>query len=179
MTVLIGISGKRGSGKTTTARLVAAAMMRNGIRTIVKSFATPLKEDVIRLFNAPREIVYGSDEDKATMSPYGITWREVLQRYGEAMRQIDPDVWVRQALRGNDGWNCVIFDDMRHENEAAAMDHTVRLTRWNGVYDGHVSEIALDDFAFDFTLHNHAMTLSDAAYFLSYHLERYYAAATS
>lgn len=176
MTKLVGISGKRGSGKTTTARHVADAMNRKGIRTTVKSFATPLKEDVIRLFNAPREIVYGSDEDKATMSPYGITWRELLQRYGEARRQNDPDAWVRPAMRGNDLWHCVIFDDLRHPNEAAAMNHTVRLTRWNGVYDGHVSEIALDAFPFDFTLHNHSMTLSDATYLLSYHLERWYAA---
>lgn len=174
--MLVGISGKRGSGKTTTCRAVAEAMNRAGIRTSVKSFATPLKEDVIRLFNAPRELVYGSDEDKATTSPYGMTWREVLQRYGESMRQIDPCVWVRQATRGDNFWQCVLFDDMRHPNEAGVMDHTVRLTRWSGVYDPHVSEVALDDYAFDFTLHNHTMLFDEAVNTLARHLERWYAA---
>ena len=174
--MLVGISGKKKSGKSSIASLVVQSLNERGLKTGQRAFAGPLKELVIKLFNAPRECVYGSDEQKSQMSPFGKTWRQILQDVGEGMRQIDPDVWIKAAFNPTDlyGFDVVIFDDTRHPNEANRMDETYRLTRWNGVIDNHISETALDNYAHTWTVHNDEIGLVASVNYIAARIEETY-----
>ncbi|MEU3686975.1 hypothetical protein [Streptomyces narbonensis] len=95
--------------------------------------------------------------------------RRTLQHAGEAVRAMDEDFWVRQALakvQAADGWNMpIVVTDCRYPNEAEALQRAgflmVRIQRRATAMTMrqirsamHASETALDAFSADVTLHN-------------------------
>lgn len=99
--------------------------------------------------------------------------RRTLQRLGEAVREHDPDYWVRLALGRldvADRWNLpVVVTDVRHVNEADALRSrgalVVRVVRPDGDQLGgaegqHITETALADYPADVTITN-AGSLAD------------------
>ncbi len=152
---IVAISGKMHSGKSYVAdRLIEEHGFIKG------SFASALKEDVLRM-GFPREAI---DEKPGWM-------RELLQKYGQARRAVNPDHWVDRLMeRLNILINeepafierRVVIDDMRFENEADALlrlddDNEdvevvlLRLERGDYPRDllvGHneISETALDEY---------------------------------
>jgi len=172
MTVLVGISGKKGSGKTSVAEGAIARLKLRGVTAARRSFARRLKELCRELFGVPDEILFGDDAAKNRVVCHDWSGREIMQHVGQAMREIDPEVWVRREIDDarRSGLDVVFFDDPRHVNEADAMDRTVRLERWNGVVDTHVSETALDDYPFDHRIPGDG-TLADAVSELTNYVE--------
>ena len=81
----------------------------------VYSFADKLKMACYHIFGLPIELMYGSDEDKATptniVKHYCVggdddhdenlvvyyTVREILQDFGTKVREIDPDAWANRV----------------------------------------------------------------------------------
>lgn len=152
MSLIIGLSGKIGAGKTTLARAFAARAPGR----LVYSFAEPLKRVVASLYGATAEQLFGGE--KNSPSPYpGWTWRQIVQHVGMMHRDVDPLVWIRRTFGAIAafGDHVAIIDDVRFVNEADAIRSrggvVVRLDRV-GVVDQHVSETDLDDYAFDWTL---------------------------
>lgn len=117
---IIGLIGAAGSGKTSFAdRLVSAYGFRS------YSFAAPLKRlcaeqygwDVEQLDSLPYK------EEQAPGLAAGWTRRRVLQHIGtEGFRHIDPEHWVKRALRElGDLGPRVVLPDVRFPNEVAAL----------------------------------------------------------
>jgi len=149
MNLLIGISGKMGSGKTTLARFLQSGFLDSEIL----SLATPIKDIVVKNFSCGR-IRFGSDLDNAKIkdmvTPCGKTYRELMQLVGRFGRELWKDVWLENLKRRiemsiND---TIIVPDIRYPNEADYfVEHgtLIRLT-----HSPHSSmdetEIALDNY---------------------------------
>ena len=97
----IAICGKMCSGKSTLANHI----MRTFPGYQKYSFAKRVKELCVELFD-----MKGKD-------------RELLITFANSMRDIDPNVWIRQVLKETkDKENCII-DDVRYQNEVNALIH--------------------------------------------------------
>ena len=161
---IIGISGKAGVGKTTTANHLLDAY---GGNTIKLSFADALKREVAEEYGFPLEWCY-TEEGKNTKirvltypSTTFATVRKLLQEYGQNKRHTaGRDYWVniiRHSLltAAACGKTVAIIDDVRQENEAEFIkEHGGLLVRIQmagqvdavGQSCGHISETALDTY---------------------------------
>lgn len=96
--VIIGIAGKMGSGKDTLAKRIGYHCY---------AFAGKLKEICTELFG-----ITPMTKDTRT--------REILQKVGQFMRTIDPNVWVNYLIRHLKNKTCIITD-VRYMNEAISI----------------------------------------------------------
>ena len=89
---LIGITGRLGSGKDEVAKIIQR--LEPGWE--VKKFAGKLKQ-ICGILAGVDPVKFEDQEFKKQMSPFGMTYRELLQKVGtEGMRNnIDKDVWVK------------------------------------------------------------------------------------
>lgn len=140
--------------------------------TKVYHFADYLKHLCIELFDLEPHQVYGTDEDKNTMTKYGQTAREFLQYFGtDVMRKIKDTIWVDYTLKSilSEQSEVAIIPDVRFPNEVKAIKQAngivIRLTR--NVYNSdHPCESALDEENFDwnnfdYVINNHNINLTD------------------
>lgn len=152
--MIIGISGKKGSGKSTVGRYLEE---QGGFLKI--SFADPLKKICADLFGIPISVLNGSEELKNTPIEIAdgtrLIPRKVMQDVGARMREIWPECWVaawKAQVRATwmQGCRPIVVDDVRYPNEVDAIHRlggvVVRLTRNPNAGDAHESEIALDGF---------------------------------
>lgn len=163
--MIVGISGKKGHGKDHIGNRLKII---SGERFIVKKYASKLKERIAVTWNIEVEKL----EDpifKDELCPLGITWRQLMQKEGLAMREIDEDFWLKTLLweydklteeGKNPNW---VITDVRFENEAKAIvDRGGLLIRVNrpsvkpkGEEDYHPSEVGLDFYkGFNLTINN-------------------------
>lgn len=151
--MIVGLSGKKGAGKSTVARY----LHRRIDGAVILPFAEPMKDICVRLFGAERLQVDGTNEQKNTVTACGLTGREVQQRVGSVMRGIWPACWVMawknevDAIRAEYGGAVpIIVPDLRFDNEAFQIlgmgGIILRLTRSPHEPDLHESETALDRF---------------------------------
>lgn len=163
---LIGLSGRARTGKDTLARFLAED---HGYVRI--AFADALREAVLALDpivdpvplpgdlspRGPRrlsEVVEALGWEGA--KDYAPEVRRSLQRYGTAIRAIDPDFWIHVALEKIFHMSApVVVTDVRLPNEAEKIrdygGFLVRVTRpgFDEPRPGeHESESALDDYPF-------------------------------
>tara|TARA_R110000824_G_scaffold288410_1_gene476318 strand:+ start:4028 stop:4777 length:750 start_codon:yes stop_codon:yes gene_type:complete len=123
----------------------------------IYSFANKLKHMCIDILGLKENLVFGSDEEKNTLTdiPWDIpektgnmTVREVLQHVGTDMfRGLDPSVWVNACLRQieDDAPELALISDVRFENEVKAIQNkggfVIGLTRKPyEKQDNHISE---------------------------------------
>ena len=150
------------------------------------SFAAPLKEIAIGLFDLTQEQCFGTDQQKNTLT--NVRWgdmpginvtkskkrkkmtaREFLQYFGtEVCRGIKNDVWADRCLKDiySEDPLLAIIDDCRFPNELDAIQKAggkvIRLTR-SPHEDKHNSEKSLDDCEnFDAVIDNANMTIHEA-----------------
>lgn len=142
MKLVIGISGKATAGKTTTREIIEKLAARTATRCTPVSFADPIRYLAKELFGWDGEktlrytpdILYPvgggepvlprpGDVSNIKIGPYqNIDYsfgRGLLIGIGMKMREIDPNVWVKYAIRrikcGEPG--IYVFDDVRFKNE--------------------------------------------------------------
>ncbi len=148
----------------------------------VFSFADKLKLACNQLFGIPLDLMYGSDEDKATPTNIHRGWagdtdeqlfytvRQLLQDFGTKCREIDPDCFASRVCDKvvEEQRALSVVDDCRYPNELTRVDElnavTIKFTRQLEGVDLHSSETALDDLpddAFDFVVDNKNMTLTE------------------
>lgn len=171
---IIGISGKIGSGKTTTAiKLGKLFEGQGGKRFHVEqmAFADPLKRATAKLYGFPLEWCYSRTGKARTIESENMTVGQLLQCFATMMRKaFGEDFWARrlaefveectEAYRAEASAEhlVVIISDVRYYNEAEmlrAMNGVI--VRLNGDPAGerkicsrdlmHVSEVDLDDYA--------------------------------
>ena len=180
-TFFIGFSGKKQSGKDTAAKFAKEILEQRGRKVEIVAFADPLKELCINLFGLERELVYGTHEDKETITHLAwenlplearitasgpllrsgnMTIREVLQAFGTGvMRRFYSNVWAEAPFRRNwIGTDVVILSDIRFLNEIEVVEKyegtIIRVVRNTGLLDTHASEIELDSYPFRHIIEN-------------------------
>lgn len=158
--MIVGISGKRGVGKTT-----AADRMVDKHKFIKVSFAGELKKLAKTIFPFTdtdlTSVLKKEKPFKTKNRIYDFTPRDFLVHLGEFCRFHDESYWVDKALEQcagyNDGKNFV-FDDVRYKNEADIIKKSgglvIRIERYEkfNPYGKNLdikSETDLDDYAFD------------------------------
>jgi hypothetical protein len=168
--MIIGISGKKQSGKSTLAQGLSGKFDN----APVVCFADRLRELVAELFASPVQnsyldpVVLQDEKVKQSKHPCGKTYRQLLQIIGtDYFRNLWPDVWLEnykyQIATMYPHYPYVLTPDVRFPNEAD-MIHSlgglvIRLTR-NPFDDKHESETALDNYKdFDLTIDNRDMTI--------------------
>jgi hypothetical protein len=167
---LIGMIGKKRSGKDSVA-----AVLVDEYDFTRYAFADPLKEAALALDPFVGNAAGWDYRLSAVVEREG--WeaakerpevRRTLQNYGVAIREIDPDFWLRTTMRRViEHRGPVVVTDCRFPNEAEAIrsagGKVVRVIRPGLVStDTHVSETALDDFVADAEIINSG-TLDDLA----------------
>jgi len=149
MLKIIGISGKRESGKSSLAKF----MTEYGYTRV--SLANPLKEMCKALYNLNDEQVYGKDKETPTIYKRSggefLTPRDILIREGCLKRSIDPNFWCRLLAQSieNDYFfdEKFVIDDIRFLNEITYFKKFgakfVRLER----SQSSIGKAALDDLS--------------------------------
>ena len=157
--MLIGISGKKRSGKDTVGAMVVEWLNEHGFDAAQVAFADQLKEEVAEATGVNRRM---QEMDKER-------WRPILQWWGVEFRRhyFGQDYWVSkmtQKLLAMDE-DVAVVTDVRFRDEAdfirASGGFVVRVERETGLQDGHSSETDLDGYSgFQTTLSNDG-TLDD------------------
>ncbi len=121
MTVIVGLLGGAGAGKSSVAGYLAE---RYGAARY--SLARPLKEIAKRALGFSDEQVYGTQEQKEAVDErYGFSPRWFLQKLGtEGIRAVfGADVWTKLCLEtiGRDAPLLAVIEDVRFVNESRAI----------------------------------------------------------
>ena len=164
MVHLIGLSGRRGSGKDTVARILQELQPQR--RWQIRSFGDSIKS-VCAALTGEAVAPYYSQKGKAEIVPiFRRTRGEMLQQVGQALRDWEPLVWVDAFFAAMPADAFVLVPDIRFPNEADPIRARGGLMlrvegdplqqRGDGTRDdNHPSETAMDDYPhFAATLHN-------------------------
>lgn len=170
--MLVSIIGKARVGKDISAKYLMHNLnlkaARNTYCTI--AFADTLKNHLMTFFDLSPDQVYGDlkeVEDKRYSKGDGTYWtpREMMQGYGEFMRSMDGNIWIRllvEKMISNMFINYIVTD-VRHVNELEAVKSRNSLIVYierpdKSIIHGesHVSETSLDDYDInpDFVINN-------------------------
>lgn len=178
--MLILLSGWKNSGKDTTADLL---VKRYGF--IKLAFASALKDLVSEQYGIPRHYfddrerkeqplpqfpVHLKDGFSENVNTYmrgefkekdGVTYhtpRSLCILEGSIKRSVDPNFWVKRAVRGLDPRKSYVISDWRYRTEYEALKHlspiTVRVQRFETALSTDPSERDLDKFPFHTVLKN-------------------------
>jgi len=165
---LIGLSGYAGSGKDEAAQ----ALLKDGWERV--SFADVLREVAYAIdpyVDTSPNAHSPPNFERLSLVIDGFGWdfaknrfpdiRRLLQRLGtEGGRSIlGEDIWVDTAFSRSAGYTHRVFTDVRFSNEAdRILDEGGTLIRIKrpgvGPVNGHTSDNALEDYAFDYVIHN-------------------------
>lgn len=114
---VIGLTGKKGSGKSAFASFLKKELEQQGHRVEVWGFATKLKQEVIELFKG--DCPY-SDPDEFFTPELKASYpsvRKLLQNWGDWRKTQDPDYWTTAWL------TCAKnFIDLWNYNDSIAED---------------------------------------------------------
>ena len=163
--MIIGISGKAGSGKDTAAKMLevlyanpdisyedfANKRYKNFADIQIVHFADSLKETAQVLFRIGEWETNTQEGKKTTINWIGKTVRELLQGIGQGLRDaIDPDLWIKILFANTENWSNYIIADVRYPNEIKAIKERngvlIRIDRKGAGVGNHSSETALDDY---------------------------------
>lgn len=156
--IIIGMSGKRGVGKTTAANYLV-----QNYRFKKVSFAEKLKETAKLMFPFT-DYDFSTAAKEKPYKNYPWTVREFLINLGAFARFHDSDYWVK-AVGLDKMAGRIVIDDVRFPNEVEILKglgaKIVRLERYPklNVYGptelDDPSETSLDDYkGFDFSIHS-------------------------
>ena len=163
--MIIGISGKAGSGKDTAAKMLEVLYAnpdisyedftnkryKNFADIQIVHFADSLKETAQVLFRIGEWETNTQEGKKTTINWIGKTVRELLQGIGQGLRDaIDPNLWVKILFANTEGWSNYIIADVRYPNEVYAIKKRngvlIRIDRKGAGAGNHSSETALDNY---------------------------------
>ena len=151
---LVGLSGKKGSGKTTAAKYIQSKLSVPYMPTDwpMFGFFDTAKDWFKRGLGLPDGTDLNDQIVKSRVLPGGLTVREALQKFGtDYCRSIDPDWWVNVWSHWIEDWAWpgLIVPDVRFFNELKAIQdrggHVIRLLRAPHPEDAHETETALDE----------------------------------
>lgn len=162
MSLVIGLHGPNGSGKTTVARRLVEMWGFERVGT-----GDAIKEEALRHFRATLKADLWSrrGQEPTEEEVRAAVWIEktpvslaLLQDLGMYRRRDEPDFWVKAWQARAEGPPRVVDDNLRFPNEAEAVRHMggwlVKIHR-PGIIGGHETEHALADWeGYDWTIEN-------------------------
>lgn len=174
---ILGISGKRGVGKT--------ALANHLVKTcgfIKVSFADELRRLSQLLFPFNLKDFTDPKKKESKFGDYDWSPREFLIHFGEFIRFHDENYWIKKAIESmtkDNAW--YVFDDLRYKNEAQILKSVgaklIRVNRYPaenpyGKDLDTTSETNLDKYSFDYVieasrnrdlteLHGHTKNIAD------------------
>jgi hypothetical protein len=166
---LIGICGRKNTGKTTAAKYLCNKLSN----TVEVSFSDPIKDICGIVFGWNKEQLNSTSNkdwkeqvDKSASLIHGqpIVPRKVMQLIGTDMfrKQFSEDCWIniaRERVRSlrEQGFN-VIISDVRFQNEADMIKSSngiiIKLLNNSILVDEHISEITSDSIVADYEISN-------------------------
>jgi hypothetical protein len=169
--LLIGLTGRAGSGKDSTA---AYLCQRYGF--LQASFAESLRDMAAHLFDAVSvdyaHLFEHSLKGQPIAELHGASGRQILQTLGDWGRALHPDWWITIMARrlGLEGGNCapvhdrILISDVRLPNEAAWLAARggllLRLHREQASpVRAHITEQHVDELPANIELANNGPTL--------------------
>ena len=145
--IIIGISGKMGSGKTTMTNAIIESL--GGVRV---SLAKPIYD--------LQETIY----DQLGIVLEGVKDRDLMIALGVWGRNKNPDFWLNQLdnFIEKTEHKIIICDDIRFPNEADYFRNKGIVVRLHGLQRGpnvdhnvnDITETALDEYQFDYYMDN-------------------------
>lgn len=178
--MIVGFSGKAGSGKDTIAREISNKLIEEHFRVSRFAFANTLKIKLSIALGIPDQYffdtflknnysycsndmkLYRNDEVKPTENIYTI--RELMQKYGTSMREeFGEDFWVKRTFKDISDYcahdDIVFITDVRFKNEFKAIkDRNGIVININNPSitsnSKHISETDLDDIEKDYYFNN-------------------------
>lgn len=179
---LIGITGRRGSGKDTAYGIISEWASEHNLTSARRAFADPLKWSFARIWFPDislEDAVEWCDKIKLNSvinagDGVSVTGRQALQHYGyESHRELfGEEFWIDQVVpvqnwrdkfsdQGRLSDICVVTD-VRYENEAVRI-HKAGGTVWEiqrdtGSIDTHSSEAGISKSLIDYTIINVDLT---------------------
>ncbi|AIZ63152.1 hypothetical protein PK28_04635 [Hymenobacter sp. DG25B] len=166
MVHLIGLSGKRGSGKDTVAHLIQLLQPERNWQ--IMSFGDAIKAVCATLAGESTAPYYTQTGKTELLPAFGRTRGEMLQQVGAALRAWDYEIWVKAFFARLPKDQFVIIPDVRFPNEAQPiLDRGGIMLRVEGDPlhqqgdgtrdDSHPSETVMDTYdQFTAVLHNTA-----------------------
>lgn len=158
---IIGLTGKKGAGKDTVARLIHS--IDDTYRAI--AFADPLKDAVAAMLLVPRSYLEDRNVKEEPIAVIGKSPRYMMQTLGTEWGRelIHPDLWVILASERIDHllqFARVVITDVRFENEAEMIRkkggiivHIIRPEVENSG-DAHASETGIEKKDEDYLIYN-------------------------
>lgn len=147
---LIGIHGRKRSGKDTAGRIIQAKTGFN-----MDSFADPIRKFGFNTFGITEE------NRENLIESIGFTGRQVLQLVGtEIGRQLTPRFWIESLKHRNHEMVGLIITDVRFDNEASTIKDCdgiiLKINRpsLEVNIDTHTSEMPIDDKYVDYQINN-------------------------
>lgn len=106
MKLLIGVHGKKGSGKDTVAILIAQYVRKElRIEAVVKHYADPLKNGLAAMFGVPIQNFYDENLKEVVIPEIGASPRELMTKMHDLVVPLYGDqVWVRQVKNDYYTW---------------------------------------------------------------------------
>ena len=183
--MILGISGKAGAGKDTVCKMIVYTLWYYNYSQRLKpfgiehynntyekfgdvidfthwyktSFANKLKQCLSNILNVSISKFEDNEFKKSEVEWLGITVRELLQKFGTAIRnEVCDDFWVKACLKDYEKWDNWIISDVRFKSEAKGIKDLegiiVRVNREGAGAGNHISEVDLDDYSFDYVINN-------------------------
>ena len=183
--MIIGISGKAQSGKDTVCKMIVYTLWYYNYSQRLKpfgiehynntyekfgdvidfthwykaSFANKLKQCLSNILNVSISKFEDNEFKKSEVEWLGITVRELLQKFGTAIRnEVSDDFWVKACLNNLEKDDDYLITDVRFKSEAKGIKDLegiiVRVNREGAGAGNHISEIDLDDYSFDYVINN-------------------------
>ena len=165
--MLIGIVGKKGSGKDTSADHLI-----NKYNFIKKSFADPLKKACKELFLLSDEQLYGTEKEMPDNRWYNCSPRTMLQYVGTdllrnqlnvIMPGLDNNIFINHFKlwydKEKNSKTYIVIPDVRFLNEVNIIKELngiiIKIERNNNNDDMHISEKEMEQItSFDFIINN-------------------------
>jgi ABC-type oligopeptide transport system ATPase subunit len=154
--MIIGLTGKKGSGKTTAARMLLGKIRGLQHINFKDALIQELKERMPKTI-AELEHQFDRDADWLFSNKPDIV-RALLQDYGTTVRRKDIDTyWTDRWLEATSNLEHVVVDDVRFINEAQTVHNqggvVIRLIRSDiESNDSHESEVQMDLIKPDYTI---------------------------
>ena len=160
--LLIGLSGRARTGKTTAANHLA-----NTYDLVTYALADPLREGLMNIFNlSPCD--FDDERKELTIDWLGRSPRELMQSMGTdwGRHQVHPELWLLLAEKNleflgqtNDNARGFVISDLRFENEADFVRKrggmVIHLLRTDAAeVNPHISETGIGIQDNDLVLHN-------------------------
>ena len=184
--MIIGISGKAQSGKDTVCKMIVYTLWYYNYSQRLKpfgiehyyttyerfgdvidftshwyktSFADKLKQCLSIILRTSRSKFEDNEFKKSEVEWLGITVRELLQKFGTAIRnEVSDDFWVKACLNNLEKDDNYLITDVRFKSEAKGIKDLegiiIRVNREGAGAGNHISEIDLDDYSFDYVINN-------------------------